>query len=141
MSNYITRIPRPFLSTAAAAAALALVVAVTPSTEATAGETILAGTFFGQSDHVTTGKITIEKDGDRTIVVLHEDFSLDGAPAPTLGFSKGENFDKETEFAKLESLKGEQRYEVPKGIVVKAYDTFTVWCSKFSVPLGSAKLK
>ena len=142
MSNFLTKLPRPFLTTAAAAVALSLVVAASaPSTMAHAAEVLKSGTFFGQSDHITSGKVTIEKDGDRTIVVLHEDFSLDGAPAPTLGFTKEGKFDVKTEFAKLKSLKGEQRYEVPSGILVSAYDAFTVWCSKFSVPLGTAKLK
>jgi hypothetical protein len=140
MTNYISRIPRPFLATATAAVALAIVASVVPTSMANAGEKIVSGSFYGQSDHITTGKITIEKDGDRTIVILHNDFSLDGAPAPTLGFTKDGKFDQKTEFAKLKSLKGEQRYEVPKNVLVRTYDTFTVWCSKFSVPLGSAKL-
>lgn len=141
MSNHITRIPRPFLSTALGAVALALVAALTaPAPSASAGERLLSGSFVGQSKHITTGRITIEKEGDRTFVVLHSDFSLDGAPAPTLGFSKAGKFDNATEFSKLKALKGEQSYELPRGIMVKAYDAFTVWCAKFSVPLGSAKL-
>lgn len=141
MSNHISRIPRPFLSTALAAVALATALTLaTPVTPSNAGERLLSGTFVGQSKHVTTGGVSIEKDGDRTFVVLHNDFSLDGAPAPTLGFSNAGTFDKATEFAKLKSLKGKQRYELPRGIVLSAYDAFTVWCSKFSVPLGTAKL-
>lgn len=142
MSNYISKIPRTLLSTAFATIALSVVLVVSaPSGIAQAVETLLSGTFAGENDHTTTGKITIEKDGDRTIVVLHDDFSLDGAPNPTLGFSKAGEFDVKTEFTKLKSLKGEQRYEVPAGIIVNAYDAFTVWCSKFSISLGSAKLK
>ncbi len=97
--------------------------------------------FFGQSNHVTTGKVTVKEENGRTIVILHGDFSLDGAPDPTVGFSNGDKFDTKTDFAKLKSLKGEQRYEVPAGIVASNYDTFTVWCRKFAVPLGSARLK
>ena len=113
-------------------------LSVTP--EAMSKELLKSGTFYGQSDHVVKGSVTIEKDGDKTYVVLGPKFNLDGAPAPTLGFSNGEKFDLKTEFTKLKSHNGEQRYEVSKNTLVSAYDTFTVWCSRFSVPLGSAKL-
>lgn len=126
--------------TAMAASAFAFTMAITAPTIGHAAEVIRSGTFVGQSDHVTTGTVTIEEDGDRIIVTLHEDFSLDGAPAPTLGFSNAGKFDKSTEFAKLESLTGEQRYVVPKGVIASAYDAFTIWCSQFSVPLGTADL-
>ena len=43
-------------------------------------------------------------------------------------------------FAKLKSLNGRQVYELPKNISTSAYDAFVVWCEKFSVSLGSAKL-
>ncbi|MEM1318362.1 MAG: DM13 domain-containing protein, partial [Pseudomonadota bacterium] len=113
---------------------------VTAVPKAMAGEIISKGTFYGQSKHVTTGQVTIEKEGDKVFVVLGSDFSLDGAPAPTLGFGNGEKFDTKTEFTKLKKLNGRQVYELPKSIALSAYDTFTVWCSKFGVPLGSAKL-
>lgn len=124
---------------AASALALTLMFAATP--DAMSKEVLKSGAFYGQSDHIVKGRVTIEKDGDKTYVVLGPKFSLDGAPAPTLGFGNGEKFDLKTEFTKLKSHNGEQRYEVPKSILVSAYDTFTVWCSKFAVPLGSAKLK
>lgn len=50
---------------------------------------VRSGTLTGESDHVTTGTVTVERDGERTIVTLGDNFSLDGAPDPTLGFSKG----------------------------------------------------
>ena len=104
-------------------------------------EVAATGSFAGQSDHVTTGTATVEKDGDKVLLVLGEDFSLDGAPSPTIGFSKGGEFDIKTEFAKLKSNDGRQVYEVPASIDVSAYDAVTIWCSKFAVPLGSASLR
>ncbi|MDD9910879.1 MAG: DM13 domain-containing protein [Ahrensia sp.] len=106
-----------------------------------AAETIAKGTFFGQSNHVTTGIAVIEKDGDKTLLILGDDFSLDGAPAPTIGFSSGGTFDKATEFTKLQKLTGRQIYEMPATIDVSKYDQVTIWCADFSVPLGSADLK
>ncbi len=108
-----------------------------PSQSATVSAT---GTFVGQSDHVTTGSVTIEQDAGKVVLVLGEDFSLDGAPAPTIGFSKDGKFDAKTEFSKLKSKDGGQTYEVPSTIDLSVYDAVTIWCSKFSVPLGSASL-
>lgn len=141
MFTKIAKTPRLLSTTVFSAIALTLVIAASaPLSPAHAGELLVSGTFAGQSDHVTTGKVTIEKEGDRTVVILHDNFSLDGAPSPTLGFSKDGSFDEKTEFTKLESLNGEQRYEVPASILVSGYDALTVWCGKFSIPLGSAKL-
>lgn len=141
MSHTTSKSSRLFSSTIFSAIALSLVIAVSaPSGLAQAGELLVSGSFSGQSDHITSGKISIEKEGNKTFVILHDDFSLDGAPSPTLGFSKAGAFDEATEFAELKSLKGGQRYEIPANIAISAYDAFTVWCAKFSVPLGSAKL-
>jgi len=136
----ITTTIRAIAPAASAGLALAIMMAVTGVPKAMAGEVIAKGQFYGQSKHVTTGQVTIERDGDRVFVILGENFSLDGAPNPTLGFGNGEKFDTATEFADLKKLNGRQVYELPKSIALKAYDTFTVWCSKFGVPLGSAKL-
>ena len=136
----ITTTFRAVAPAASAGLALAIMMSVTAVPKAMAGEVISSGKFYGQSDHVTTGQVTIEREGDKVFVILGDDFSLDGAPAPTLGFGNGEKFDTKTEFTKLKKLNGRQVYELPKSIALKAYDTFTVWCSKFGVPLGSAKL-
>ncbi len=125
---------------AASALALGIMLAFTTPPSAMAGEILKSGAISGENDHVTTGKVTIEKDGDRTLVVLGPNFSLDGAPDPQLGFAKDGKFDNGTLFAKLKNLNGRQVYELPKNIVVANYDQFVVWCKKFSVSLGSAKL-
>ena len=133
---------RKFAPGAASALALGLMLAfTTPPTVAMAADVIKSGELSGENKHITTGKVTIEKDGDRTLVVLGPNFSLDGAPDPKLGFAKNGKFDTGTLFSKLKKLKGRQVYEVPKNIVVANYDQFVVWCEKFSVSLGSAKLK
>ncbi len=98
-----------------------------------------SGAFEGRSDHVTTGRVSIRRDGETYLVVLEEDFSLDGAPAPTLGFGDGE-FIAETEFSSLRSKTGYQTYELPATIDPAEYTQFYVWCADFSVPLGVAAL-
>jgi hypothetical protein len=111
--------------------------ALSPVVAAEAGQT---GQFYGQSDHITTGTVTIEDVDGATYVVLGDDFSLDGAPSPTLGFSVNGEFVQASEFAELNALTGEQRYKVPASLDISAFDAFVVWCSQFSIPLGSANL-
>ncbi len=123
------------------ALALALMFAVTSAPQAMALETIKQGEFVGENKHITTGTVTIQKDGDRTLVILGPKFSLDGAPDPRLGFSKNGQYDPTTTFTKLKSLNGIQVYELPKNITPAEYDKFVLWCEKFDVSLGSAILK
>ncbi|GJL93866.1 MAG: hypothetical protein DHS20C05_02710 [Hyphococcus sp.] len=109
--------------------------------EATVASSVLkSGKFKGLNKHVTTGGVSIIKTASGYVAILEGDFSLDGAPAPTLGFGKN-GFDKKSEFTKLESKTGLQVYAIPANINPADYDEFYVWCKDFSVGLGVASLK
>lgn len=99
------------------------------------------GTFKGLSRHVTKGSISIVQADSGYIVLLESDFSLDGAPAPSLGFGKDGKFDPATEFTQLAGIKGAQVYAVPSSINPLDFNEFYVWCADFTVPLGVAALK
>ena len=103
-------------------------------------EVVRAGTFEGRNDHVVTGGVSVMKTASGYVVVLEQNFSLDGAPNPTLGFGKDGEFDEATEFTKLENINGLQIYAVPAGIDPKKFDEFYVWCAQVGVSLGVAKL-
>lgn len=105
-----------------------------------ASTVVQSGQFEGRNKHVTTGGVSILKTASGYIAILESDFSLDGAPAPTLGFGKN-GFDKKTEFTKLESKKGLQVYRIPAGVNPADYNEFYVWCADFSIALGVASLK
>jgi hypothetical protein len=47
------------------------------------------GQFTGASNHITSGKVTVESTGSGKVVELQSDFSFDGAPDPRVGFGKG----------------------------------------------------
>lgn len=100
---------------------------------------IASGTFSGRSEHITTGKVSIEFNDNKFQVILADDFSLDGAPDPVLGFGNGE-FVKASNFSKLNSISGRQVYDLPSSIDPTIYTEIYVWCEQFSVPLGVAKL-
>ena len=99
-------------------ATMAILLVVFASISVHAGSKTYTGSFKGDNGHVTTGNVTIKKEGGSMVVVLENNFSLDGAPAPTLGFSKGGKFDKATEFSALKSNTGRQvfKFVVPGNI-------------------------
>lgn len=114
--------------------------AVNPVAAGVADLVVAQGQFEGRSDHVVTGGATILKADSGYILVLEADFSLDGAPAPTLGFGTGGEFVASTEFSPLKAINGFQAYAIPASVDPTAYDEVYVWCADFSVPLGVARL-
>ena len=95
------------------------------------------GTFKGDSNHVTKGTVTV-KDGN---IILEDSFWFDGAPDPRVGLGKGGKFTAGTDFAVLKNNTGQQTYAIPANLKDSDFDTVVIWCRKFSVPLGHAKLK
>jgi len=111
------------------------------SITAQAEDNTIAGTFAGASNHVTTGTVTIEKQDGQFIVTLHDDFSLDGAPDPKLGFGNSGHYDGTTTFHVLKKLNGKQVYQLPTSIDPAAYNEIYIWCETYSVPLGVASIR
>jgi len=97
------------------------------------------GSFSGLSEHVTTGTVTIERSDEGYSLILHENFSLDGAPDPTVAFGNGK-YVAETTLGKLQNLAGKQTYIIPATIDPRIYSQVYIWCEQFSVPLGVAAL-
>lgn len=122
---------------------LAIVLASFLSFSAASAETttVSKGTFTGASDHITTGIVEVVKNADGShTVILADNFSLDGAPDPRVGFGKDGKYDKATDAGKLGSLNGYQTFTVPAGVNPADYNEVYIWCLKFNVPLGVAAL-
>jgi hypothetical protein len=99
------------------------------------------GTFTGASDHVTTGGVSITKNADWTSTVTFDSsFSLDGAPDPQVGFGKDGKFIDASNLGVLKNLNGTQSYIVPAAINIDDFNELYIWCVRFAVPLGVAKL-
>lgn len=93
------------------------------------------GSFVGESNHVTTG--TAEIAG--TTVNLLDDFTFDGAPDPQVALGNN-GYDASTLMGLLTSNTGAQSYEIPAGINPDDYNEVWIWCVRFNVPLGVARL-
>ncbi len=98
------------------------------------------GTFVGKSDHVTTGGASIARLGKQWVVILEKDFSFDGAPDPHVALGNN-GYDKNASLALLSSNNGKQVYAIPASLNVANFNEIWIWCDKFTVPLGVAKLK
>ena len=110
-------------------------------THAITGQETATGGFRGLKGHVTTGTASIIRSGKSWAVSLGSDFSFDGAPDPQIAFGNNGEYTKGTSFAKLRKNKGAQVYVIPNSLDVGDYLEVYIWCEKFTVPLGVAKLK
>lgn len=96
-----------------------------------------SGGFIGQSRHETSGTVSVAPGA----LTLHRNFRFDGAPDPKLAFGDGNRVDRSTIFSPLRSNSGAQNYRVPRGINVARYSHVWLWCERFGVPLGVARLR
>ncbi|MEM6664964.1 MAG: DM13 domain-containing protein [Pseudomonadota bacterium] len=133
---------RAFLRTASLAVAGTATgaVAATITTPASAATRVSGGSFKGLSRHITTGNVELVRDGNTIRVILQDDFSFDGAPDPKVGFGHN-GFSRGTLIGKLKSNNGRQSYTVPARLNVADYNEVYIWCERFNVPLGVAKLR
>ncbi len=101
---------------------------------------ISQGSFEGRSKHVTSGEAYIMKTDTGYALVLADNFFLDGAPGPVLGFGNDGEYIKASQFADLDKKSGRQTYTLPATFTPGQFNEVYVWCEDFSVPLGVAKL-
>jgi len=97
------------------------------------------GTFVGKKGYNTKGTAELVKEGGAWKVNLLDDFSFPGAPDPKVALGK-DGYDKSTLMGLLKNNKGASSYTVPSGIDGSKYNEVWIWCEKFNVPLGVAKL-
>ena len=122
---------------AAAAAGMAMLLMAPFAWAGGAG----SGTFTGASNHITKGEVEVVQTANGWEIHLKDSFWFDGAPDPRVGFGKDGKFVDPTDFEPLKSNSGAQVYKVPDNINPEEFDHVFVWCRKFSVPLGFAKIE
>lgn len=101
---------------------------------------LASGQFSGRSDHITEGQVTLEKTAAGYQLVFAADFDLDGAPDPVVALGNSETFVAANKIGKLKNKSGRQVYQLPAGFTPEQFSEVYVWCEKFSLPLGVAKL-
>ncbi len=119
---------------ASALAAALLIVTAVPTLAA-------GGTFKGASGHKTSGSVTVTQRGGKMVIRLGSNFSLDGAPDPYVTLGNGSRPVKGGTAGILAKNKGSGTYSVRATAATKAAKQVVIWCRKYSVPLGVARLK
>jgi hypothetical protein len=100
------------------------------------------GMFAGAHDHKVGGGFSVvEKDG-KQVLMLGEDFSLDGAPDPYIVLSADEmgSGAGTLNLGRLKTKKGPVAFPLPAGTDLARYSRVLVWCKKYNVTLGQAEL-
>ncbi len=111
-----------------------LVLAISPSLAA-------SGSFRGASGHATSGSVTVTEQGGKLIIRLGSNFRLDGAPDPYVSMGNGSRPVRGGTAGILRKLRGAGTYSVRATAATKGAKQVVIWCKKFSVPLGVARLK
>ena len=100
------------------------------------------GIFAGAHDHKVGGGFSVvEKDG-KQVLMLGEDFSLDGAPDPYVVLSADDmgSGAGTLNLGRLKTKKGPVAFLLPAGTDLAKYSRVLVWCKKYNVTLGQAEL-
>jgi len=100
-----------------------------------------SGTFSGASGHSTHGGVEVVETADGWEIRLGANFKFDGAPDPRVGLGRDGAFVPPTDFEPLRNNSGAQVYKVPASIDPADFDEVYIWCRKYSVPLGMAKIE
>ncbi|MEP1209036.1 MAG: DM13 domain-containing protein [Rhizobiaceae bacterium] len=101
-----------------------------------------SGEFRGLNKHVTTGNVSIIKtENGGSVLILGKDFSLDGAPDPSVGLGKNGKYDRQANLGKMTKINGFQVYQIPDDLDWSTYNEVYIWCEKFTVALGVAAIK
>ncbi len=112
-----------------------------PLGPAIAGE-IGSGSFTGASGHKTTGKVSVSKANGKITVKLGKSFFLDGAPDPYVALGNGSKPISGGLIRILKNNTGSQSYSVStKGLDLDKINSIVIWCKRYAVPLGVAKIK
>ena len=107
---------------------------------------LASGKFVTIADHTTLGTVEIFQKDNRTYVRLTDDFSTQKGPDLKVLLHKQNNPQSYDQgdyvlLGNLKNLKGTQVYEIPEGVVLDDYASVVVWCQKFNVTFGTAKLE
>ena len=110
------------------------------ATAAGASERLFSGQLEGRSRHSASGGVSIVATPSGHVLLLEGNFRFDGAPDPKLGFGQ-DGFVEDSLFAPLRRNQGLQAYALPDAFDPSRYDELWIWCERFGVPLGVARLE
>jgi len=106
-----------------------------------ASQIIAKGTIMGVDGHGARGSVQIIKNGNVVAVRFSKDLLFDRVPDAWLAFGKNGKFLASTYVASIKRNSGAQTIKIPAQYANGKFDTLFIWCRRFNVGIGSAKLK
>jgi hypothetical protein len=111
---------------------------------------LASGTLISH-EHRTTGTVRILRTADGSLVLRLENLDTSSGPdvhvwladAPVVAGKAGwDVFDdgKHLDAGKLKGNKGNQNYPLPADLDLATYTSVSIWCDRFNVSFGAAKL-
>ncbi|MBD2296254.1 DM13 domain-containing protein [Anabaena sphaerica FACHB-251] len=101
---------------------------------------------FKTLEHSTQGKVSVISDNGISYLQFNQSFKTDSGPDLVVILHRGNvpsKSLKEQEYvsvAKLQNIKGSQRYALPKNVNLADFNSVAIWCRKFNVTFGYASL-
>jgi hypothetical protein len=102
---------------------------------------LLASGTFTSDAHETTGKVHLYEDGDNKFVRL-SNFETSNGPDVHVVLVEGKEpgSANSIDLGALKGNIGDQNYEIPAGTDISRFGAVSIWCKRFSVNFGDAKL-
>ncbi|WP_439379616.1 DM13 domain-containing protein [Amycolatopsis lexingtonensis] len=140
----------PTSQPAAPVAESSVPASVPSSVPSSAPAEVATGTLISH-EHRTTGTVRVLRAADGSLVLRLEDLATSSGPdvhvwltdAPVKPGKDGwDVFDdgKYLDAGKLKGNKGNQNYPLPAGTDLSGYTSVSIWCDRFDVSFGAAKL-
>jgi CRISPR/Cas system CMR-associated protein Cmr3 (group 5 of RAMP superfamily) len=107
------------------------------------------GNTWVKKHYTVSGNWSVETEGSKTYLVLHSDFKTSKGPDLKLflmkknvsSIGKSEAVEKQAILiGKLKSIKGEQRYLIPKNITVSEFKSLVIHCQKYTKVWGATAI-
>ena len=101
----------------------------------------MAAGDFQSGAHETAGKAAVVElpDGSRKLTIT--DFETDPGPDLRIYLATDEGAGDFEDLGALKGNKGDQQYDVPKGVDLEKHGTVVIWCRAFSVSFGHSALE
>ncbi|NET71953.1 MAG: DM13 domain-containing protein [Sphaerospermopsis sp. SIO1G2] len=113
---------------------------------ATQNSTVSNSSSFQTLEHKTQGKLNVITENGTTYLQFDQSFQTDSGPDLVVVLHRGDvpsNSLQQKDYvsvARLEKIKGSQRYTVPKNLNLANFKSVGIWCRQFNVTFGYASL-
>ncbi len=100
-----------------------------------------AGTFAGIGSHHAAGKVSVGKGENGQAVLTMTDITVDKVPDGRIYLAHNFDYASGVELGKLTTFTGAVTLPIPASVDLVKYDSVVIWCKKFDVGIGQAKLQ